>query len=150
MARSAFDLQEPAVRFLSLRILANFKPAAEVSSRQGIGIGFDFFRRPRSNDFSAVHAGSRAHVHNVVGSSDGVLVMLYNNHTVAKISQRFQRVNQLIVITLMETDRRLVEYINNSAQSQTDLTGQSNSLRFTAGKCVCPSIQGEIAQPHIN
>ena len=62
--------------------------------------------------------------------------MLNNNHTVAEISQRFQRVNQLIVITLMETDRRLVEYINNSAQSRTDLTGQSNSLLHRRKVCL--------------
>ena len=72
--------------------------------------------------------------------------MFDDQHGVSQIAQLFERAQQTFVIPGVQPDGRLIEYIQNATQAGTDLRGQADALRFTAGKRGCGTVQAEIAQ----
>jgi hypothetical protein len=53
----------------------------------------------------------------MVRGADGVLVMLHDEHGVAKTAKPLERLQQAVVIFLMKAYRGLVEDIENSRQA---------------------------------
>ena len=84
---------------------------AEVLPRYGLRAIYDFGRLSIKNHLAPMNARARPNIHNVVRSTHGILVMLYDNDGVAKVSQMFQCSQKLIVIALMQADARLVQDI---------------------------------------
>ena len=58
--------------------------------------------------------------------------MLNDKDGIAVVAQGLQRVNQALVIALMQTDRRLVEDVEDVDQAGADLCGQPDALAFAA------------------
>ena len=84
------------------------------------------------DNVAAVLACPRADVDDPVGGADRVLVMLDNDDGVAQIPQPGQRLDQPVVVTLVQTDRRLVKNVQNTHQTRADLCGQPDALRLAA------------------
>ena len=61
-----------------------------------------------------MHSCSRADVDEIIRSIDGVFVMFDDDDGVPEITQRFQRFDEAIIVTLMESDGRFIEYIQGS------------------------------------
>jgi ribonuclease HIII len=53
---------------------------------------------------------------------------------ISEITQILQRCYKLVVITLMKSYGRLIEYVKNSGKSGTYLRCKTYALRFTARK----------------
>ena len=70
-----------------------------------------FGRAFGNNDCPPWHAGAGPDVDDVVGRQDRVLVMLDDDHRVAEIAQPPQRLQQPLVVALMQADRGLVEHV---------------------------------------
>ena len=49
----------------------------------------------------------------------------------------------------MQTDARLIEHIQNTGETGTDLSGQTNPLRFSTGQRHRRPIQAQVVEPHI-
>ena len=77
----------------------------------------DFIGRARGDQFAAVATGAGTEVDDVVGAADGFFVMLDHEHGVAEIAQRFQRLQQALVVAMMQADGRLVEDVEDTAQA---------------------------------
>ena len=75
--------------------------------------------------------------------------MFNNNHCVAKITESKQRLNQTPVVTLMQTNTRLIQHIQGSYKSRTNLTRKTDSLSFTARKCSGRARQCEVIKTHV-
>ena len=60
--------------------------------------------------------------------------MLHYQQRISHIFQVLQRLYQLIVISLMQADAGLVQYITHSYQAGPYLCGQADTLRLTAGQ----------------
>ena len=75
--------------------------------------------------------------------------MFNQQQRVAQIAKFVQRSKQPNIVTRVQTDRWLVENIQHSAEATSQLTGQSNSLSFTTGKCGRLSIECQVLQSHI-
>src|SRR5205807_9673176 len=82
--------------------------------------------------FRSVLAGARAHVHQMIRGSHRALVVLDDQHRVAKVAQPLERRDQLFVIALVKTDRRLIEDVEHAYQRRSDLRRETDSLRLTA------------------
>jgi hypothetical protein len=54
-------------------------------------------------------ARAKAHVDHVIGSADGILVMLDHDVGIAKIAQPLERDDQAIIVALVQADRRLIQ-----------------------------------------
>ena len=62
-----------------------------------------------------------ADVDDVVGDLDGVLVVLDHEHGVAEVAQAHQRVDEPVVVALVQADRRLVEHVEHADEARADL-----------------------------
>ena len=86
------------------------------------------------DDLAAVLPGARADVDDVVGHLDGVLVVLDHEHGVAEVAQAHQRLDEPLVVALVQADRRLVEHVEHADQAAADLRGQPDALGLAAGQ----------------
>ena len=63
--------------------------------------------------------------------------MLYHKQCISQIPQTLQCRNQLIVVSLMQSDTWLIQNIRNPNQTGTDLGRQTDTLRFSTGQGSC-------------
>ena len=83
----------------------------------------------------------------MIRAPHGLLVVLDDDERIAMERKRFQSVEKPRIIARMQTDRRFVENVENSAQIRTELGGQPDSLRFAATKRIRGAIEGQIISP---
>ena len=112
----------------------NLANAGEILTGQAGWIGNDLGRRAFRHHMTAMNAGARSHVDDVIGGPDRFLVMLDHHHRIAEIAQVFQRLQQPCIVALMQPDRRLIEHIEHAGKSRADLRGQPDALAFAARK----------------
>ncbi len=104
---------------------------------------------PCGDDLAAVDAGGGAHVDDIVGRQDRVLVMLDDDHGVAEVAQVLQRVEQAGVVALVQADRRLVQHVEHAGQARADLRGQADALALAARQRARVARQAEIVEADI-
>ena len=105
--------------------------------------------RALEHHLAAFPSGTRADVHDVVGTEHHVLIVLHHDDGIAQVTQVFQRFDQALVVALVEADARLVEDIQHIDQLRTNLGSQSDALAFTAGETGRLSVEGQIVEPHL-
>ena len=108
--------------------------AGEILPGEAVGIGHHLVWRAFGHHLAAMHAGARAHVDDMVGGQDRLLVVLDDEHAVAHVAKRFQRVEQPRIVALMQADRGLVEHIEHAGQPRADLRGEPDALALAAGQ----------------
>ena len=92
----------------------------------------DLRRGPLRDDVAAVLAGARSHVDQMVGGAHRALVVLDHEHGVAEVAKPLERLDQLLVVALMQADRRLVQDVQHADQRRTDLRRQPDPLGLPA------------------
>ena len=107
----------------------------------------DFRRRAGRHQVSAGISRAGPEIDDVVRATDRLFVVLDHEHRIAQVAQRFERVQQAIVVARVQADGRLVEHIQHAAQPRTDLRRQANALGFAARKRGGRAVEGEIAEP---
>src|SRR3546814_5663876 len=90
-----------------------------------------------------------AHVDDIVGMADRILVMLDDEHRVAEVAKALQRREQPVVVALVETDRRLVKDVEHARQSAADLAGEADALALAAAERARGAVEVEIVEPDI-
>ena len=78
-----------------------------------------------------------------------ILIMFHDNHRIAQITQMEQGAEQLVIVSLVQSDRRLIQNIGNTHQSGADLCGKPDPLRLTAGQRRCTAGQRKIIQTNV-
>ena len=99
---------------------------------------------------SALLAGPRSDVDHPVSGSDGVLVVLDDDQGVADVPQPEQRLDQPVVVPLMQPDRRLVKDVEHADQTGSDLRGEPDPLRLAAGQRGRGAIEREVVEPDVD
>ena len=67
--------------------------------------------------------------------------MFDDDHGIAEVAQKSQRVQQALVVALVQTDRRLIKYVHDAHQAGANLAGQADALGFTTGQGFSAAIQ---------
>jgi hypothetical protein len=93
-------------------------PAGQIIAGQRFRIGGDLGGRALGDDVAAVDAGRRAHVDQVVGGADRVLIVLHHQHGVAEVAQPPQRAQQPLVVALVQADRGFIQHIQHAGQPE--------------------------------
>ena len=112
-------------------------PAGEVLAGDRLLVLEQARDRARVDDLAAVLAGARADVDDVIGDADRLFVVLDHEHRVAEIAQAHQRVDQALVVALMQADRRLVEHVEHTDETAADLRRQSGCAALRRRRA-CP------------
>ena len=123
--------------------------ARQVLTGNGFGFGNNILQCAGGHDLTAMAARSWAHIHNVIRRAHCILVMLYYNQGVPQIPKLFQSRNQLVVISLVQTNRRLIQNIQYAHQRGSDLGCKADSLALATGKRTRCAGQGQVFQSHV-
>ena len=99
---------------------------------------------------SAVDAGAGPHVDHVVGGTDCILVVFDDDNGIADIAQALERLDQALVVTLMKTDRGLIQNIEHAHETRADLRCQANTLRLATRKRRRGTIERQIVESNID
>ena len=86
------------------------------------------------HDRAAVLAGTRPDIDDVIGDLHRVLVVLDDEHRVAEIAHPHERLDEALVVALMQADRGLVEHVQHPNQARTNLRREPDALGFAAGE----------------
>ena len=105
--------------------------------------------RAGHHDVAAVLARARTDVDHPVGGADGVLVVLDDDQRVAEVAQPGQRLDQPVVVPLVQADRRLVQHVQHADQAGADLRGQPDPLRLAAGQRGGRPVEGQVVEPDV-
>jgi hypothetical protein len=106
--------------------------AAEIPARQRSAVVQDLLQRPLSHDLAPVHAGTRSDFQDMIRGPNGIGVVLDDDHGVTNIAQPLERLDHLDVVLGMQPDAGLVEHVEHSHESGTDLRRQPDALRLAA------------------
>ena len=140
---------EPLQREPPLSGQLDAAPAGEEIAGERAGLGGHLVRRPLGDHATAVLAGARPHVDDVVGQAHGLLVMLDDQHGVAQVAQPHQGLDQPQVVALVQTDARLVEDVEHADERRADLRGEADALRLAARERRRGALQREVAHPDV-
>ena len=110
----------------------------------------DFLRRASGDHFAAMASGTRTHVDHVVGAEDGIEVVFDDDDGVAQVTQPQQRLQQPVVVALVQADGRLVEHVHDTGQPGADLAGQPDALRLAAREGVGRSIERQVVEADVD
>ena len=122
--------------------------AGQVARGERGAAGQDLLQRPGRGHPAAVYARPGSEINDVVGDAQGLLVVLHHDQGVAEVAQVDQRVQEALVVALMQPDGRFVEDVQHADQGRADLGGQPDALRFAARKGGRPPVERQVLQPH--
>ncbi len=97
-----------------------------------------------------MHAGTGADVDDVVAGADRLLVVFDHDHGVAEVAQMGERVEQALIVALVQADRGLVEHVHHADQAGADLAGQPDTLRLAAGQGLGAAFQRQVVEPDVD
>ena len=98
---------------------------------------------------AAVLAGAGTDVDDPVGLHDRVLVVLDHDQRVAEVLEPDERLDQPVVVPLVQPDAGLVEDVEHAHQTGTDLGGEPDPLRLAAGQRRRRSVEREVVETHV-
>ncbi len=120
--------------------------ACKILPGERLRVAFDLPRRALRDQFAAQPSRAGTEIDHVIGALDGFGVVLDHQHGVAQVAQTRQRIEQPVVVARMQADGRFIEHVQHTAQLRADLRGQTNALRFAAGKRRRRTLQAQIIE----
>ena len=109
--------------------------AGQILSGQAFGRFAKVFERSLRDDFAAANPRPRTEIDDVIGRAHRFLVVFDDDHRVSLVAEVLEAVEQQAVVARVQADRRLVEDVNHSDESATNLGREANALAFSTGEC---------------
>ena len=97
-----------------------------------------------------MHPGANPHIEDMIGRQDGIGVVFDNDHRVAQIPEFDQRVDQFLVVALVQ-DRYLAHREYRVPRPAVSQSGRPDRIRWASPPDRVPDFagQGQIAEPDI-
>ena len=92
----------------------NFFAPAEIIAGQRFWIGGNFVGGALRDNFAAIFTGAAPNVNEHIGFAHGFFVVFDYQQSVAEVAQIFERLQKFMVIVLVKSNRRLVEYVQHA------------------------------------
>ena len=64
----------------------------------------DLVGRSAGHDFAAMTSCARTEIYHVIGAPNRILVMLDDQHGIAQVAQRFQSMQQTIIVAMVQAN----------------------------------------------
>src|SRR5208337_1508949 len=124
---------EPSARELAAaRRHGNFDLAREILAGERVLVAHHIVRSSLRDDVAAVNSGAGSHVDQMIGLEHRFESVRDHQHGVPEFLEALERREQALIVTLMQSDRRLVEYVEHADEARTDLRGEANALALAA------------------
>ncbi len=101
------------------------------------------------HNVAALATCQRPDIDEVVGLQHHLLVVLNHQDGVAVVAQGLQRVNQALVVALVQTDGRLVKDIKHVNQARPNLGSEPDALTLAARERRRVAVQRHVVQAHL-
>ena len=88
-------------------------------------------------------------VDDMVGDPDRLLVVLDDDHRVSEIAQPHERLDQALVVTLVQPDRRLVEHVQHADEAAPDLRREADALRLAARERAGVAVERQVVEADV-
>ena len=85
----------------------------------------------------------------VVGVEHGVLVVFHHDDRVADVAQLLERLDEALVVALVQADAGLVEDIEDACQLRANLRGQTDALRLAARQRRRGTVHAEVVDADV-
>ena len=85
----------------------------------------------------------------MIRGTNRVFIVFHNHQSVAEITKALEGGQQPVIVTLMETNTRFIEHVQNTGESSADLRGQTNALRFATREGHRWPIKAQVIQADI-
>ena len=102
------------------------------------------------DDLAAVLACAGADVDDVIGRLDGRFVVLDDDQRIADVAEADERLDQPVVVALMQADGGLVEDVEHADEPAADLRREPDPLRLAAGQRRRRSLERQIVEPDVD
>ena len=112
-------------------------------------VGHHLLGRAFGHHLAAMDAGARAHIHDMVGGEDRLLVMLDDDDAVAEVAEPVERLEQPRIVALMQPDGRLVQHIEHAGEARADLRGEADALALAARQRAAGAGESEVVEADI-
>ena len=109
--RRTVDLYALSASLAALLRYSNAFLPGEILAGDAVFTRHDVLGRTLGNHFTAVDARAGADIHDPVRVHHGLLIMFYNNQGIAQITHVLEGVDQLHVVTLVESYARLIQHV---------------------------------------
>ncbi|MNS58125.1 hypothetical protein D3C72_910330 [compost metagenome] len=127
IAGSPFELQLISVALSSFFRYSNLFLMIQVLRCYTPGLQY-LLRCTLRDNTPAMYTRCRSDIKQVIRGHHNVFIMLYNQHRIAPVPQILQGCDQLLVVSLVQAYRGLIQDIGNAHQFGTDLRSQSYTL----------------------
>jgi hypothetical protein len=128
----ALDLEGLAIALAPLRGDGHRAIAAQVGAGDRAWLGEEVVEPTVGDDLAAVLPRPGADVDDPVRGPDRLLVVLDDEDGVAQVSKAGEGRDQLRVVALVETDRRLIEDVQDAHERRPDLGREPDPLSLAA------------------
>ena len=106
----------------------------EIAAGERVRIALHLLHGACGQQLTAVFAGARAEIHQIVGRPQHVGIMLNHQDRVAEIAQVLENADQLRGIACMQANRRLVKNVERADKLRAKRSGELDALRLAAGE----------------
>ena len=101
------------------------------------------------DDAPAVLASAWPHVDEPVRLAHGVFIVLHHDHGVADVAQPGERLQQTVIISLVQADRGLVEDVEHAHKARPDLRGEPDALRLPTGERRRTAVERQVTDTNV-
>jgi len=103
----------------------------EILPCNALGIGNNLLHAALSYYIASVLARSGSKIHNIVRCSKHLFIMFYNYEGISKVSKICECIDEALIVSLMKTNRWLIQNIEHAHERTAYLCGKPDSLGFT-------------------
>src|SRR5438128_2635793 len=96
-----------------------------------------------------MNSRARPQIQDIIRRADRVGIMLDHEDGVSQIAQSLKRVEQGVVVALVQSDARLVEDVKHADKRRADLRGEADTLRLAAAQRAALAVEREIAEADV-
>ena len=134
VSASSCNLDFSATRLTTSLWQPNLLLSREIRTCDGIRVFNNLFWSASSNNVTTKLTSAGTHVNNVVSCANGIFIVLNNKYGITAVSKLLKRLNKTVVVSLMQTNGRLVQNVENAHEAGTNLCCQANTLGFSTRK----------------
>ncbi len=97
----------------------------------------------------ALATSTRTNIHYVVGILNHVAVVFDDYYRVATVAQFLERMYELLIVALVQTDARFIEDVKHIHETGTNLGRQPNALQFATRKTFGGTVERQVVKSYI-